>query len=224
MTLRATCVTSLFMHIRYALFIGALILVAAHSAIAQGPTDGWAAIKSKDGVVFVDNRPELHYTLEVKGKDIQPMDSSQHIFLSVDGLVFQIQVAELREFAPNARKNKLDDKAILAAHRDWEFKFLEGLLKSKLKIQSADVKLANGISALAWQFDMPVAVQAGAQKQLYLTIVSGDYIILLNAVADEKNSEAKARQYLLDTMGTLKISTKPIDVQQLANSLKEENP
>lgn len=211
------------MRIRHATVIASLIFVVAQSAISQAPTVGWATVKSKDGVIFVDNRTDLHYTLALKGNDVKPLGSGEHIFLGVDGLVLQIQVAELRRFAPDARKNKLDNKAILAAHRNWELEFLEGLLKTKLTIQSTNWKLASGADGLGWQFDMPAALNAQAEKQLYLTTVSGDYVIMLNAIADKNNSEAKARQFLLDTIATLKINAGPIDVYKLAESLKKEN-
>ena len=44
-------------------------------------------------------------------------------------------MAEIAQFAPDAKDKKLDDKAVLAAHREWESKYLEGLLKSKLTFE-----------------------------------------------------------------------------------------
>ncbi len=208
------------MHIRHSVLLAAILFTAVCSATVHAQQDGWAAVKTEDGVVFVDNRSDLHYTLAVKGKDIKPLGSGEHIFLSVDGLVFQVQVAEVGQFAPDARKQKLDDKAILAAHRDWEWKFLEDLLKNKLTVQSTNLKLSSGAEALAWQFDMPLGLKADGEKQLYLTTTSGDYVIVLNAVANIPNPEPAARKFLLDTIATLKISPTPIDVQKLAESIK----
>lgn len=179
------------------------------------------AIKTIDGYLLVWNRPDLHFTVLIKGKDVKPLNDSEHVFFNVDGMVFQIQLASVSEFAPDAKEKKLDDKAILAAHRDWESKFIEGLLSSKLKVQSLNTKLSNGGEASLWQFDMPEGMNVEARKQLYLSVVSGDYVVLLNSVVTAAISEETARKFLLDTMATLKFSSTPIDVKKLSESIRK---
>jgi hypothetical protein len=196
-------------------------LVAPRVLFTQGSDR--AAIKTADGFLFVWNRPDLHFTIAIKGKDIRPLDEPEHIFFNVDGMVFQLQLAEISEFAPDARMKKLDDKTILAAHRDWESKFVEGMLGKKLQVQTLNAKLSNGGDALLWQFDMPEGMNADAKKQLYLTIVSKNYVLLLNGVANAAVSETIVRKYLLDTISTLKISLVPIDVSQLSESIRKGN-
>jgi hypothetical protein len=180
-----------------------------------------AAIKTADGFLFVWNRPDLYFTISIKGKVIEPLNDPDHVFFNVDGMVFQLQLASISEFAPDARMKKLDDKNILAAHRDWESKFVEDLLGKKLQVQTHNTKLSNGGDALLWQFDMPEGTNADAKKQLYLTIVSKSYVLLLNGVANANVSETTVRKYLLDTIATLKISAVPIDVKQLAESIRK---
>jgi hypothetical protein len=193
---------------------------ALHVSFQQ--EDGWVAIKTDDGILFVWNVRELHFTLAVKGKDIKPLKDPDHIFFDVDSKIFQIQVAAIREFAPDAKEKKLDDRALLAAHRDWESTFVEGLLKNKLQLHTFNVRLSNGGDALLWQFDMPEGMNAEAKAQLYLTVVRGDHIVLLNCVATLTTSEEAARKFLLDTMATLKINPDPIDVQKLAESVRKK--
>jgi hypothetical protein len=94
----------------------------ASSHVVFQQTDVWALIKTDDGMLFVWNIHELHLTLAVQGKDIKQANDSDHIFLTVDGKPLQIQAAAISEFAPDAREKKLDDKAVLAAHRDLSCK------------------------------------------------------------------------------------------------------
>lgn len=124
---------------------------------------------------------------------------------------------------PDARKNKLDDKAILLAHQSWEKKFIEDeLLHSKLKLQSSGEKLANGSDALIWQYDLPENLKnRDAQKQVYLTIVAKDFVILLNSVVDATSSEATVHKLLLDTISTLKLSSERIDVKRLQEAIRK---
>jgi hypothetical protein len=194
---------------------------ATPSSISAQDESPISAIKTLDGYLLVWNRPDLHFTVLIKGKDIKPLNDTEHVFFNVDGMVVQVQLALVNEFAPDAKARRLDDKAILAAHRDWESKFLEGLLSSKLKLQSFNAKLSAGGEASLWQFDMPEGMNADTRKQLYLTVVRGEYVVLLNAAAITSISEETARKFLLDTMATLKISPTPIDVKKLSDSIRK---
>jgi hypothetical protein len=180
-----------------------------------------SAIKTDDGYLLVWNQPDLHFTVLLKGKNVQPLGDTEHVFLNVDGMVVQVQLASIKQFAPDAKARRLDEKGILTAHRDWESKYLEGLLSSKLKLQSYNAKLSTGGDASLWQFDMPEGMNAEARKQLYLTTVRGDYVVLLNATATTSIPEETARKFLLDTMATLKISPTPIDVKKLSESIRK---
>lgn len=189
--------------------------------VAPPQEDGWAALKLDEGILFVWNRPDIHFTLTVKGKEIKPLNDSDHIFFNVDGKVLQIQLASISDFAPDAKEKKLDDKSILAAHRNWETKFIEGLLHSKIRVQTFNPKLSNGSDASLWQFDMPEGMNAEAKKQLYLTIVRNNYVLLLNSAASDTVSAEGARRFLLDTIATLKISPTTIDVKKLSESIRK---
>jgi hypothetical protein len=183
--------------------------------------NGWTALKTDDGILFIWNREGLHFTLSIKGNDIRPMNDPDHIFFVVDGLVFQIQSLPISNFAPEAKKKKLDDKAILLAHQEWESKFIEGMLGTKLTVQSAGEKLRNGGDVLLWGFDVPKELASDAKKQMYLTVVSKDYVILLNGVVNERASEPIVRKFLLDTIATLKLSPDRIEVKKLQESIRK---
>ena len=183
------------------------------------PEDGWALIKTDDGMLFVWNIQKLHLTVDIKGKDIKRVNDPDHIFLDVDGKILQLQAAEIRQFAPDAKDKKLDDKAVLAAHREWESKYLEGLLKSKLSLRSFSVNMSALGPASLWAFDMPSGMSTEVKTQVYVTVARGDYVVMLNSEATNTTSEVEIRKFLLDTMATLKISAEPIDVQKLAQSI-----
>jgi hypothetical protein len=197
-------------------------LVSYQDAVAQQQEDGWSTIKAEDGLVFVWNVRGLYFSLALKGKDIKPLDDPDHIFFNVDGRILQIQLTAINNFAPDAKEKKLADRAILAAHRDWEAKYIEDLVHSKLTVRTFNAKLSNGNDASMWQFDMPEGMNADAQKQLYLTLVAKDYVLMLNSEATAGLSEGDGRKFLLDTIATLKLSPTPIDVQKLAESLRKD--
>jgi hypothetical protein len=59
-----------------------------------------------------------------------------------------------------------------------------------------------------------------AQKQMYVTVVAKDYLILLNGVVSAKDSDAAIRSFLLDKLSTLKISSTPIDVKKIQEAIR----
>jgi hypothetical protein len=195
----------------------------AYPSIASSPQqeDGWSAITSPEGVLFVWNVHGLYFTLTLKGKNIKPLDDPEHIFFNVDERILQIQVAALKEFVPEARQKKLDDRMILAAHRDWESKYIGELIKSPLKVQTFNARLSNGDEALMWQFDMPEGLNTEAKKQLYVTVVKNDYVLMLNSEATATTADADGRKFLLETLATYKASPTPIDVKALAESIRK---
>lgn len=196
----------------------------ATSLMSLQQDDGWVTIKTGDGALFVWNASGLYFSLALKGADIKPLEDPEHIFLSVDGRVLQIQLAAIKNFAPDAKEKRLDDKAILAAHRDWESKYIEQLVHSKLTLRTFNAKLSTGNDASMWQFDMPAGMNTEAQKQLYLTLVAKDYVLMLNSEASASVSDADGRKFLLDTIATLKFSPTPIDVQKLSESIRAAKP
>jgi hypothetical protein len=195
----------------------------AQAKIIAPQENTWAGIKTNDGVLFIWNVPGLSFTLELKGKNIKPFEDPNHIFFTVDGRVIQIQLAAINEFAPDAKAKKLDSRAILAAHRDWESKYIEDLLKSKVQLRTFNVRLSDGTVASMWQFDMPATLQSEAQKQLYLTVIKGDYVLMLNSEVTEILPEAEGRKFLLDTMTTFKISPTTIDIKKLSAELAKQS-
>ena len=198
-----------------------LLVLNLNPVVAKGQEEGPVAIKTSDGYLFVWNGPDLHFSISIKGKEIQPVNDTEHIFFNVDGKVFQIQSLPVTNFLPDQERKGLDDKGILAAHRDWESKFVEGLLSKKLTVQSSSEKLGTGSDILIWEFDMPPGLDADAKKQLYLTLVTKDYVLLLNSVVTPTISESEARKFLLDTVATLKISSVPISVKELQESIRK---
>jgi hypothetical protein len=199
---------------------------SAQPAAANSPQqeEGWVAIKTDEGVLFVWNEQGLYFSLLIKGTDVKPLEDPEHIFFNVDGRVLQIQRTAIKNFAPDANEKKLNDKAILAAHRDWEAKYLEELIHSKLTVRTFNARLSNGSDASMWQFDMPEGINSVAQKQLYLTLVAKDFVLMLNSEATAKTPEADGRKFLLDTIATLKISPTPIDVKKLSESIRAGKP
>ena len=196
-----------------------LLLISSWSVLAGRQADDIAAIKTDTGFLIVWNRPEIHFTLGLNGKDVRPMarPGTGSVAFNIDGVVFQVQTVVASEFLKNARKQKLSDQAILMAHRDWETQYIEQTAGTKLNVTTAPQQLSDGSQALIWKYDRP---KTRGSEQMYLTVVSGGNVVILNGVVPERNTASAVQQLLLDTISTLKVSPRPIDVMKLRESIR----
>jgi hypothetical protein len=119
---------------------------------------------------------------------------------------------------------KLDDKAILAAHRDWESDYISKTLGRELKIESEFLKLPGGQDAISWSYKMPKVMDAQTAKvQLYLAVVKRDHVLLMNTALEDESGWRDAKNYLMQTMLTLKPSDKPLSLQTASENLRRDN-
>ena len=177
-------------------------------------------IKTAKGVLIVWNEPGNYFTIEVKGENIT--GAQRPLMLQVDGRFFQIQTAEKKEFLKNPNDKTLDDKAILEAHRDWEQVYLTGVLKSEIKIESEPFKLPGGQDVIGWSFKMPkVATIQPVRKQLYLSVVKRDHVLVLNTALEDEAESGGAKELLLQTLLTLKATDKPLSLQKASEMVKK---
>ena len=68
---------------------------------------------------------------------------------------------------------------------------------------------------------MPKGLDAEAKKQIFLTVVSGNHVLLLNGVVTDKFEEKTVRQILVSTMSTLKVSPIPIKLREVQESIRK---
>src|SRR5262245_66403029 len=105
------------MSLRLALLFTLLVYIGL-PALGQGDGKGTSLIKTKDGLLWVENRENTHFILEIKGSDIHPLE--RYPFLSVDGRPMQVHLVGIEEFHKAPGDARADDLMTLQEHRDWE--------------------------------------------------------------------------------------------------------
>jgi hypothetical protein len=203
-----------------------LLLILPGNVFANWQADGngIAAIKTDAGYLVVWNQPDIHFTLGLKGKNVHPMRSTGtgSVAFAVDGAVFQVQCVAISQFLKNARKQKLSDQAILLAHQNWELQYLKQSLGAELTVTTLTQPQSYTGDKLLWKFTMP---KNKMQQQIYLTMVSGSHVVILNATPEGKTPvpDITFQRLLLDTVSTLKASSRPIDLLELRESIRKNN-
>lgn len=180
------------------------------------------AIKTNTGILLVWNEKDNYYTLEINGKEVQ-QTSNERIFFAVDGKFLQVLTVTKKSFLDKSKKQP-DEKSVLEAHRDWEINYLQDTYKDKnLKVESSWQKLSNGKEALLWQYETPLTAGGNIKKQMYLTVVKGDHVFMLNSGTTDKIDETAIRAMLIGVMSTLQPNEKPIDLKEIQEKIRRGN-
>lgn len=168
------------------------------------------AVRTKSGLLIIWNEPKGNFTLELRGKEFEPVENKNVAFL-VDGKFLQIVSPFRSEFlSAELKPEKLDESKILAIHRDWEADYLGNVLKEKLHVESEEIKLKNDKAALIWSFVVPKSAGGSVKKQIFLTVVKGDSLLALNGAVTPEVTEELVRRFLIETANTLRVYEKPL--------------
>jgi hypothetical protein len=202
----------------------ALLILVSFGILDAVAQDNYRSgvIKTRTGYLVICNEPNNWYTIEIKGTDVRQTSTARKTF-TVDRMFLQIVTANTGKFIGEQEKRTLDERAILQAHRDWEAKYSEGSYKEKLTIESSWRKLDNGKDALLWTFKVPESARTSVKKEIYLTVVKGDYVLMLGGIVTDDINEETSIRLLVSTMSSLKASDKPIDMRQLQESIRKGN-
>ncbi len=196
-----------------------LVLLANLSA-GQREKYRSGAINTRTGLLLVSNDADNWYTLEIKGSDVRLTSTKPKVF-NVDGMFLQVVTAKISKFLGEQEKRPTDEKTILQAHRDWEAKYAQGNYQEKLVIESSWRKLDSGKDALIWKYNVPEGTRTNVKEQIYLTVVKGDYVLMLGGIVTDDIKEEDSSKLLLTTISSLKVSDKPIDFDQLQDSIRK---
>lgn len=186
-----------------------LLVLAPHFSYAQDENVR-GAIATGSGLLIVWNEPQNNFTIGIKGKAVRPVPNTNLAFL-IDGKFIQVVTAFNKDFLTNSQKlQKLDEKALLLAHRDWESKYMEDTVGEKLAIDSEEMLLTNGKPALLWSFATPERDREKVRRQVFLSVCKGESILVLNGAETPEIDKDTVRRFLLETVLTLKIREKPL--------------
>lgn len=207
----------------YKLIVATVLMMALVStSIAKQDEDfGSGAIKTEYGFLLVWNATNNRYTMEIRGQNVR-QTSNEHVQFSVDGMFLQIVNAKISEFIEEDKRKGLDDKALLEAHKMWEVRYIEKQIMQTLTVQRSEAQQINGKDVLFWSFLNPSADKSNVKKQVYLSMVNNDHVVLIGGVTTDKISDEATHQLLEATAKTFKASSEPIDLKKIQSRIREE--
>ena len=199
-----------------------LVIAIVLSTFAKQDEDfGSGAIKTDYGFLLVWNSANNRYTMEIHGQNVRQI-STEQVQFNVDGMFLQVVNAKISEFVEGDKRKGLDDKAILDAHKMWEVRYIEKQIMQTLTVDRSEAKQINGKETLYWSFLNPSAEKSNVKKQVYLSMVNNDNVVLIGGVTTDKVTDAATQQLLEATAKTFKTSNEPINLRKIQTQIREE--
>lgn len=184
----------------------------------QKKTYGKVSIKTAYGYLFISNSSEKSFTLEIRGKEIEVINEGNNRMFIVDEKLLNIVQAETKAFV--SANEKLTEEAILEKHKGWESEFRSQAFKKKLEIKTEPV-IVKDFRAMFWGYARPLANEEYDRDYL-LTKVIGKDVLALNTSLYIGEKLSDYQKFLVETLGTLKISDEPFDVQKLTEEFRKD--
>jgi hypothetical protein len=179
-------------------------------------------IRTESGYLVVHNREKDSYSIEFKGENFKPLENDHPVFV-VDGKLVQVvSVPHKNYWKPKTEaKNEPTEDELLESHKIWESEYLGGELKAKLSLTSEIFDIERKRKVMYWSFPMPEKLESDYSHQIFLTTLIGKDVLGLNASPKKAGEQKAYRDYLVESMNTLKISSKPFNIKELQEFLKK---
>lgn len=181
--------------------------------------------KTESGYLYVFNFEKDAYQIELKGVELKYFDEHIPLAFYIDNkfinLLFVLE-KNYWKIEPNKANNAAEND-FLAAHKTWERDYFSERYKTELSVTADIFNLKSDRKVMYWSLLMPETLNLAYTHQTYLTTLVGKNIVGISGTAKSADDMKKNREYLIETMNTLKVSEKPFNIQELRKLHKELN-
>ncbi len=186
-------------------------LISAQQKIIYGRL----SIKTDYGYLFISNTTEKSYSFEIRGKDVEDIKGGSNPTFIVDEKLLQVIQVDTKAFVSG--DEKLTEEAILEKYKVWESDYLSGQFGKKLdlKIEKVTVK---DFKTMFWGYQRPAA-NTEYDRDYLLTKVVGNNVLALTVSLYVGDKVSDYQKFLVETLGTLKISDEPFDIKKLTEEI-----
>lgn len=187
-----------------------------------GPLNGnVAGIKDSDGMVVFWNRSAPYFKVKVEGEKFAGYGTDRAVF-SVDKAMLQIQSTKLTDFCPDGQLK--NPEAILEAHRNWEFRYIEGLAGCACSLRSWSGNLADGTPILYWDVTPQEVPKDGVIRHLFCTRFNNGSVIGCYSAEDKDISLAQAKNLVFYAIAHIEFSNEKFDIEKIQKQMAAAHP
>jgi hypothetical protein len=171
------------------------------------------------------NESKSHFMLELPGQKIR-QSNTEGLALFVDEHLVNIVLSDPADFAAG----EVSPKAILDQHMQYELKHWESTVGMPMPSTVHTRGQSQENTYMLWDLQWPEQARQkvkgdggkAALKQLFLSAVAGDRVVVVGRVVLEGESEEAAVQYLLAVARSLVVKNAQIDLDTARRQIRGE--
>ena len=171
------------------------------------------AMYVQDGMAIFWNRSRPYFRILVEGRTFAGYGGSSHLAFTADGAFLQLVCADAGEFCPDPAAK--GPEAVLLAHRDWEFRYLEETIGVPCQLRSWSGTLADGTPILYWDLTPNKTRGKSLPRHVFCTRYRDGTVIGLNSVEEKEVTLERAMDLVFSGVAEVQFSGAPYDLAKL---------
>jgi lipoprotein NlpI len=202
------------------LLVAGFLGLCVGTAHAETKEPLYAVLKTPKGYMVVWNESKAHFTLVLPGQKVRRSDT-EGLALFVDEHFVNIVLSDPAEFAAG----EVSPKAILDRHMQYETKHWQGTTGMTMPSTVHVREQSPEHPYLLWDLRRQKLKRDGSQaalKQLFLSAVAGDRVVVVGLPVLEGQSEESSVQYLLAVAHSLVVKNDHIDLETVQRQIQAE--
>jgi len=207
------------------LSVAGLVALCVGAAHAETEEHIYGVLRTSKGYMVVWNESKAHFKVELPGKELRRSEI-EGLAIFIDQHLFQILVADLSDFATG----EISPNATLDQYMHYELKHWQDTAGMPMPSTVHARDQSQDKTYMLWEIRWPEqAIQKdelkgkASIKQLFLTALAGDKVMIVSRTVLEGEDEDAALQYLKDVARTLVISSARIDISEIQRQLRGEH-
>ncbi len=176
-------------------------------------------IRTEAGATLIFNTVDSFFAVDIAGDNIKPAPNTDGFF-QVDARLVRVTNTPQRELAPAVGQRVLMPKELLQMQyrRDLDeeqFSLQRPIQNSKQEF----ITTAKGRLLMHWWFDMPGSGSGESQRHYISTICERQVLTICTPLLPG-DAQEPLRQYLIESMQSVRESDDPINVREYAKELQ----
>jgi hypothetical protein len=203
------------------LIVSGLLALCTGHAHAETGEQAFTIVRTPTGYVVVGNESKAHFTLDLPGQQIRSSNVEGMAFF-IDDHLYQILAVDPASFAAG----EVSANAILDRYMQYEVSHWQGTigmeLPSVVHARDNSPERSFMLWEIQWSEQARQKAKAQATKQLFLSAIAGDRVVVVSRTILEGEDAGTALSYLSAVARSLVIKDAPIDVKAIQDKIRGE--
>jgi len=201
------------------LVLSGLLALCSGDGRAETGAQPFAVLRTPTGYVVLGNESRAHFTFALPGQTIRSSNLEGMAFF-IDERLYQVLIVDPTSFAPG----EVSAKAILDRHMQYEVGHWQSTIGTELPsvVHARDDSTERSymLWEIQWTEQARQKAKAQAAKQLFLSAIAGDRVVVISRTVLEGEDAGSALSDLSAAARSLVVKDAPITVEAIQKQIR----